>query len=82
MSMIILVGLSGTICLGAVAYFGWIGFIGVILLFVGPGAIVLYRRERSRAPNSEFDDKLGSARMNKALGELVEDMKKRKEDES
>lgn len=82
---IIFVGLFASICLVAVVYFQWIGFIGSILIFGGPGIAILYRREKRRhglGESMEVEDKIGYERMKSGVDYFEKIWRREKKDDS
>jgi len=78
LGIVILSGMSGTIALATIAYYGWVGFWGTIIGLSLPGIIIIRRREKI---HGEFDDKLGWEKMEAALDSYVHSLKGKKDQE-
>lgn len=80
---IIFSALFAMVCLVSVVYFQWIGFFGSILLFAGPGMLILYRREKRRGHSGsmEVEDKIGYERMKSGVDYFERIWRREKKDE-
>ena len=76
LGIVILSGMSGSIALGAIAYYGWAGFLGTIISLSLPGIIMIRRREKI---GGQFDDRLGWEKMEAALDTYVHSLKGKKD---
>ena len=82
---IIFAGIFASVCLAAVAYFQWVGFFGTILLFGGPGMVILYRREQRRhglGDSAEVEDKIGYERMKSGVEYFEKIWRREKKDDA
>ena len=82
---VIFAAVFAMVCMVAVVYLQWIGFFGSILLFAGPGMLILYRREKRRhglSDSMEVEDKLGYDRMKSGVDYFEKIWRRDKKDEA